>query len=652
MHDSLHVRNVTKLPSPFRSIALAASKGSVQDLEKMSMALTYPLLRDQPSACWLLPVFYIHLDPSIIPTPDAVDAMVASAARLPCIDAACVALKALGNFVEMPVFPLDASPDLWLRIWPWMRFLHTYWEHIPKFDAKAEMAACMSNCFLVARLRAHPKTRDLTSAQTGLRFIFSRTWTAILLDEGVVERSEVFLHSGRLLPTLTDGLELPGHFEEIVDGAGGSRERMVSAIVKHLSLAVADPKNKVTLGTLTTTIAFLGTQPSKNEQWVSLLLSKGIVAPVVSALRVFESTATPDAMESALRGIDSSVRGSIKSADMWFGSTTACFNLLSTYMTAAPGYPWIAQAIKAGLLHSLISFATQGSRYATYIKLFIDLLPLNLVSHAVVTQMKHALKEVQEISRRRKFMESPSFKDWEKVVSLANERIAVLDSWEAAGRVSFAACDNMQCGKIQRKGQFKRCAGCWSADYCSSDCQSIDWRGGHREVCDELRAERLRYPEIVHPRERSFMRALMQHDYQRLLFDIASREVLFMRDHPGEEYIVVLDYTKPGGVRYKIDPKRALQGHADFVVELPVKWGRLARSGGRMGMHIMYLSEGNEGRPRLFPLRATSADFHEGLATIAKTNPFRPDTADEEWHDEQAVRALMEKTQYRLIQIH
>jgi hypothetical protein len=230
MHDSLHLRNVSKLPSSFRvtfplpplldlkrisqSIASAAANGSLEDLSKASEVLAYPALRTSPSATWLLPVFYAHLDPSIIPTPDAVDAMMVTATRLPCIDAACIALKALSYFVDMPVFAHvhGAALDLWLCIWPWMQFLHTYWGYIPGFSLKAEIPACLNNCSLISKLRVDDKTRGLTSAQSGVRFIFSRTWTAILLDDAVAEQSDLLRQSARFLPTLADGLDIAENF--------------------------------------------------------------------------------------------------------------------------------------------------------------------------------------------------------------------------------------------------------------------------------------------------------------------------------------------------------------------------------------------------------------------------------------------------------
>ncbi|KAJ7900572.1 hypothetical protein B0H14DRAFT_2671168 [Mycena olivaceomarginata] len=259
--------------------------------------------------------------------------------------------------------------------------------------------------------------------------------------------------------------------------------------------------------------------------------------------------------------------------------------------------------------------------------------------------MKKALNDVQKLADDRRFRESP-------LVILAKTRIAVVNSWEAAGGLSSLACDNMLCGKIKPKTNFKRCSGCQSANYCSADCQLTDWLDGHQGLCDELRCARSQHPEIVSTRERAFMRALMDHDYQLLVHDISRREVLFMRDCPGEDHIVVLDYTKPGGVRFQVDSKDAIVPHGHLDVELPVQWDRLTRSGGRMEMHFMYLLEGLQFKPRVFPLHADSAEFHEGLSTIAKFCPFQPGTPEEKRHDRDGIRALVARTRGRLTEIH
>ncbi|KAJ7657759.1 hypothetical protein DFH06DRAFT_1473055 [Mycena polygramma] len=657
-HDILDMKHVSKLPSSFRTIALAAADGSLEDLSKCALVLGYPDLRTSPSVAWLLPVFYLHLDPKRIPTPDAVDIIVATATRHPCIDAACTALKALGEFVDLSVFPHFVAPDLWRRVWPWMHFIHTYWQHLvgPSFGLDAEIPACMNNCFLVAKLQVDSSARDMTYAQSGLRPLFARVWTAILLDDGVVDKSDIFRQAGRLLPTLADGLHVPANFEEVLDGAGGNLDRLAAAIVKHISLALADRKNKMTVGTLTTAVAFLGAQAATNKEWISALLSQGVITQLVSGLDAFDTSVTADVFETAMGTLDRSIRSKVTStsAELCFSSVKSCLNTLLSFLTTTPGYPWIAEAVNAGLLHTLISFAMQGSRHDVSIQCIMgQVLAPHLVSRSVITQMKKAVADVRKISGSSRFMKSPIFAVWKDLVELVITRAAILEKWEAAGALTFLACDNVLCGNIQLKNEFKRCAGCCSANYCSGDCQAIDWRDGHREVCDDLRAIRCKYPETVPPRERAFMRALMHHDYQKQLFHIGIREAMFMRDHPGEEYIIVFDYAKSGGpVKFKVDPKRALPGGADLEVELPVQWRRFQRSGGRMGMHIMYVQEGAEGRPRLFPLRASSAEFQQGLLTIARATSFEPDSAEEERHDERTVRALLKKTKGRLTAIH
>ncbi|KAJ7902297.1 hypothetical protein B0H13DRAFT_1882672 [Mycena leptocephala] len=605
-------------------------------------------LRTQPAAIFALPVLYLHLDPSTIPTPDALD----NAARPTCIDAACTALQALSYFADLPVFSncVDACWDLWQRAWPWILFFHTYWEYIPGYDPREQAAARLCHCSLVARLRAQTKTHHVSSAQPGLRSIFSRAWTTLLLDEDVTEDPNLLTRSTCLLPALGRDMQIPQNFEEVVDGADGSFDRLASAIIKQISLIVASTQtDTITIGALANVVGLLAIPESEwKEEWISVLLRRGIITPVVAALRALTSRAAARFPQ-----------------EFTFSTVNEFFRALMVCITTPPGYPWLAEALRAGLLHCLISFAKQGSCYTDFVTFFVGpgndhvfadvpggIIPLGLISHAVLTQIKKALNDVQKLADDRRFRESPVFGDWEKLVVLAKTRIAVLDSWEAAGGLSSLACDNMLCGNIEPKTNFKRCAGCQSANYCSVECQLTDWKDGHQAVCDELRCVRRQYPEIASTRERAFMRALMDHDYQHLVYDISRREVLFMRDCPGQDHIVVLDYTKPGGVLFQVDSKDAIVPHAHLDVELPVQWDRLTRSGGRMKMHFMYLLEGLQFKPRVFPLRADSTEFYEGLLTIAKSCPFEPGTPAEKRHDRDSIRALVAKTRGRLTEIH
>ncbi|KAJ7902253.1 hypothetical protein B0H13DRAFT_2513777 [Mycena leptocephala] len=585
-------------------------------------------LRTQPAAIFALPVLYLHLDPSTIPTPDALD----NAARPTCIDAACTTLQALSYFTELPVFPncVDACWDLWQRTWPWILFFHTYWSTFQDMI---------------------PGNRPRRAYATpGLRSIFSRAWTTLLLDEDVPEDPNLMPRSSCLLPALVRDIGIPKNFDEVVDGADRSFDRLASAVIKQISLIVTNTQtDTIVIGALANVVGLLTIPESEcQEEWISVLLRRGIITPVVAALRALTSRAAARCPQ-----------------EFAFSTVKQFFRALVVCVTTPPGYPWLAEALSAGLLHFLISIAKQGSCYTDFVTFFVGpgsgrvfadvlggIIPLGLISHAVLTQIKKALNDVQKLADDRRFRESPVFGEWEKLVVLAKTRIAVLDSWEAAGGLSSLACDNMLCGSIEPKTNFKRCAGCKGANYCSVECQLTDWKDGHQAVCDELRCARRQYPEIAYTRERAFMRALMDHDYQHLVYDISRREVLFMRDCPGQDHIVVLDYTKPGSVQFQVNSKDAIVPHAHLDVELPVQWDRLTRSGGRMEMHFMYLLEGLQFKPRVFPLRADSTEFHEGPLAIAKSCPFEPGTPAEKRHDRDSIRALVAKTRGRLTEIH
>ncbi|PNH06688.1 hypothetical protein TSOC_006905 [Tetrabaena socialis] len=46
------------------------------------------------------------------------------------------------------------------------------------------------------------------------------------------------------------------------------------------------------------------------------------------------------------------------------------------------------------------------------------------------------------------------------------------------------------CGHCRAMGAAKRCGRC-GQHYCSAECQRLDWRGGHKQVCDMVAAQRL-----------------------------------------------------------------------------------------------------------------------------------------------------------------
>ncbi|KAJ6490240.1 hypothetical protein C8R47DRAFT_1195796 [Mycena vitilis] len=635
MHDSLHLRNVSRLPPYLRSTALAATKGSLKDLSIVCEALTRdPRLCTSPSALYLLPILYVNLDPTTIPTADALDAITATGRCPHFIVAASVALKALRGMVDVNrmTVQVEAVLDLWPRIWPWMQFLHTYWEFLPTFHPDEEVKTYLANYRIVTMLREHPEARRVIYSQRGLRSIFTKAWTMILLDDVLADQSVAFLHSFALLAIVTNELFSPQNFQEVIDGAGGSLNRLATAVLKQMSLALASTMwsnvhSDESLHALVLGTTFLDIDDARSDEWMSLLLSRGIITYIVSALRLAGMT--------PFSGMSND----------WPETFFAC--LCKCLTTPPVSDVWVAEAVEAGLLHVFICCASHKGYNTAQIEFIINqVLPGSLVSRAVIVQMKKALLDVQEISGTRRFRESTLFNSWEKLVLLANTRINTLDTWEAAGRPSYLACDNIQCGKTGPKGKFKRCSGCWSANYCSSDCQSLDWQDGHRSVCADLRSERCLDPEVVPSRERSFMRALIHSDYKQHWFDIAMDEIKLIRNHPNEEFYIIFDYTPLSGVMPVIQNRNTLPDHGvPAHASTEVEWARLAKSNGRMRMHAMRIADGPATRLRMYPVRGGSAVFHRGLLMIAQLNPVERGMTqiEAESHDERYLRALVEE---------
>ncbi|KAJ7156170.1 hypothetical protein C8R46DRAFT_1355914 [Mycena filopes] len=633
MHDSLHLRNVSKLPSSFRSIALAAANGSLPDLEKVCMAVSFPGFHDGAAGAytvlWLLPVLYIHLDPANIPTPDEVDRSLISTTAIPAVEAASLVLKATSELVALSIFPTDVSLDLWFRVWPWMQFMDTYWEFLPTFDPKEKLRMTLSNCDLVARLRGNggEATLDIISAQYGLRSIFSRAWTAVLLD-GTFEGSDLLpSHIFRLLPTLSEGMERPGCFEEVVDGVDGNLERLASALIKHTSYVLADSRHDVKFGFSMMVTSFLSGS-AQQEKFVALLLSRGIITHLMGMIKVLElEDDIPREMIEAAVG---------PKRKFWYS--------LVRYFATPPGYLWIAEAIRGGLLPILISYATRRKDYANNVEAVLhSFLPLSLVWPSVIIEMNKALIGIEKYSGQPRFKESRSFADWEALVSLVKERVVILAEWEATRRLSSMACDNITCGKIAEKSKFKRCGGCLTVNYCSSGCQSTDWQHGHRAVCDDLRVARGRYPERIPARERSFLRALVHHDYEDQKINLAVREIWYMRHFPGKDYVVNFDYSKSRTLNIQLETRTgfSLRGHSGEA-ELPMLWEKQARSEGRMMIHFACVVEGNCYGPRLFPLRAASGASQLALAAISRIpTDCKPNSDEEAWADEDCVRQVL-----------
>ncbi|KAF9259213.1 hypothetical protein L218DRAFT_674061 [Marasmius fiardii PR-910] len=74
---------------------------------------------------------------------------------------------------------------------------------------------------------------------------------------------------------------------------------------------------------------------------------------------------------------------------------------------------------------------------------------------------------------------------WGVLASITKLRLEDRRRWN---RVGFNLCENRECPE-SREGYFRRmlrCTGCGISIYCSTACQRIMWKSGHRETCHQI----------------------------------------------------------------------------------------------------------------------------------------------------------------------
>ncbi|KAJ7342954.1 hypothetical protein DFH08DRAFT_1081927 [Mycena albidolilacea] len=319
---------------------------------------------------------------------------------------------------------------------------------------------------------------------------------------------------------------------------------------------------------------------------------------------------------------------------------------LIQYLNVSPGYPWTVQALQAGLLRHVI---TSSAKMATaldagkYPELLGTVLLRSLVFYPVIAEMKKSFSQLETLSRSDEFSGSVLYGHWIVLKAFVDERVKALDTWETSGRASSLACDNMECDKVDKKVLSRRCAVCHTAAYCSRECQRADWRDGHRDECHVLLSAHLTYAEIgLHYREKSFIRALLHSDYQRLRVVVSMLMLQFMTENPGASFFVAFDYTGATGVKLSVLTVSTL-GPA---MQIP-HWGRLARAGGRLTLHAIRIGHGANWSNAMLPLRATSSQFFDGLVRIASSINGLQDS-----QVEALVRDLIETTDKENTEIH
>ncbi|KAJ6563150.1 hypothetical protein DFH09DRAFT_1159403 [Mycena vulgaris] len=603
MHPALRLSNLDAFSPSVRETANSLlSGGEVYTIG--SDGVGYILGGRLSELLAFLPVFYANLDPAGIPSSDTIAAMYAAGNHIDAVAAAAFSLDAIS---KLPIIPRDVYPELWVRAWFWIEWLHTYREHLHRLPDPKYLYGMFAE--LVIQCRA-AGLEELVGATPGVRQVVVAAWNLCLdgPDPGAngLRSVSTFLKS--------DLMKLgSSSLQEYVEGAGGF-DSLADIIIKHLGRAlVGDQMPETCVTHCIAALVFIsrGGQLSTASLFDAALRRHGLLRAIVACTCSLNSVAAGHSNRIFLLSI--------------------CLNLLGTNLTQLPGRAWLSDAIQAGFLRALVLVASThptSTEIDEQVQLILTrVLPGYMVYHSILVHVRASLLEVEPLLKSDSFMASKSFGLWQRFYGVVRERLDFLDIFDATPSVLYKACDNMACSKIRPKSELQRCSTCRDLYYCSRQCQIIDWRAGHRLQCELFCGIRsLPEEQQCSKQDRSFMRALLHRDYLTHRPTIFAQEISHLKKTPHQLHQVRFDYTS-GPLVINVDPwpthdnlVQDCRFSADLIARYQNHGSRAAASAGRLVVHVIVIPNGLKYIPlESLPAAAGPRDFQRNMRSFKES---------------------------------
>ncbi|KAF7320602.1 MYND-type domain-containing protein [Mycena chlorophos] len=548
MHPCLDLALLENLPEPYkaRTKAALASNGSMQRIRDIATGMSHMPKSRLP---FLAPAFFTLLDP----------ALQSSDRQLPHwqrVEGMPFLLLSLACLIDNGCLPLESFDDIWPRVWSWIQFLHSLCssESPPPPPPLSEGLSVShfytraAQCITSFRRKTvyQVKYERLITCTPGIYTFVGAAWTILLRperfsDEGLSAISLLF--SLDILNLTEDKLDprRDAKMQDLVAGVGGTWEELASTVLKHVNLGIPSPDTDVGGRTSVSPdvggmVALMRNAYDLYPEFRAALARNGIIRVLVTCIRAYNN------------GYEALQRRGFPYADL----PEQFPPLLVGHLTTLRSHERIIEALQAGLLRLFVEFGAHcairnQSRVGMYF-ILQSLLPESSVFHSVLRQLRISMKEIGDVPPSH-FRDSEFSTLWGNWTTLVKERLQVLERYEAGELASLRACDNLKCSLLLPNGQIKRCSGCQSAYYCSEECQRADYKTGaaaHRKLCPMLKSEREALDPEISAEDRTFLRALMNHEYETRFKTHLSMAFVATTSHlpDVERPIVFFDFSK------------------------------------------------------------------------------------------------------------
>ncbi|KAJ7215393.1 hypothetical protein GGX14DRAFT_608238 [Mycena pura] len=660
MHQSVHPSNLLKLsgplrvsfeltltlrssatsPSPLQKLAEAAADGSFEDLNRI---LSGWKNWHERSLCLLLPVFYSVIDTTDTVTlshqlesPEAENDPLAVDLQLR-VSQILLSFQALTCLFSDGFIHKAARADLWSRIWGWTEFLDASCEQLPISEQKR------TDIYAAATVLLHAMLGDrdagvlrLFVAATGVRGVIGRAWLRLL---GAKHKRGLDAIS-KLIQVLADPGRDGQHVENLHEfsaSVGGSWAHLAVAVVSHLKQAFPNADTPITpaalhrLDVVKSMIHYVF-----NDQGLRFTFLEQGLAKVMATILLALSKA--DNLTLDLAGAYMAPRVFIAT-------------LITSFMTFG-SERWIVQALRAGFLRAMFSYAPSLDAITIDLlfKFLSKRLPASTVYYSIVVQLHASLVDMQDLDPSSYLITPQLLAAWHRLIDLVHKRMKVVDEFKTGSLTALRACDNLAVGIAPYSPPVvKKQTGKTAIDQPAVHLDNfISVRFRRRVALSESPNIMFSgYTKWFSLRNRTFLRALVHHDYMRQQEDIALSALRSMHTNRSTLPYVEFNYTKGGQCEVSIvadsDVRRRFENwYGDDI-------RRAGLSGGRMQMHVMVVDEGYKTSMRSIPLRLGSEPVYQMLMELADTIP--PPT-DENPTDYEAYRGLVQEALRSAVQTH
>ncbi|KAJ6449508.1 hypothetical protein C8R47DRAFT_1329993 [Mycena vitilis] len=499
--------------------------------------------------------------------------------------------RALDCLAALPDIPLQYCAELWPPVWAWTQFIHRNRDQFPN---SAGWSFCITFLLITRHFGRHPEFADTSIIRAPrMGVILGHAWVVLLDAQDAPMFEKAFLELLGLVRRWM-AIQRKNSPHEWAEGFEGSHSELSAIFLRHVKRYLNGPPD------------------SASSAWVL-----GTAVIFLFKCRQFYEGSDARFSEVVVIALTTIIRRLAEQTPGKFVDQTLAFSILSlsSDFLRPHSYPSILAVVHAGIVPIILRCSRHrnpGSEdIDTHVQHTLEMVSRTVIHYPILKELEHSLPEIRRLLPTTHLVNPRTSMLWQKYIDVLDSRLALKKLYDSPEHVTLKACDCIACGKIQPKRELLRCSSCHAHYYCGLECQTTDWKDGHRENCALLRL-RLGAPDYLSARNLSFLRAVLHADYIKQQPGILAMQFKFLVEHsPETDFYCLFSYAE-ATMRMTVHPTSALDPRWDYEV------GRAARSEGRIEIHLVTVSEDEKGDwPRFFPLQSSNGMLQAGLRQIA-----------------------------------